>query len=254
MSKNGKRSVMEAKEPPKDPPIKLAICLPWQNQVDASFALCLADLTGMIVGQYCNAGIADVNCFTFNSSYIAWSRTEITKGALKWGATHLLWLDSDMTVPHWTFHHLFKQDKPIIGANYARRRPPHAPVTFKSIVEGGGEDSHSLCYTEADSTGLEQVDAIGFGCVLIQAQVFDAIKTAPFRVLDDENSSQRVGEDVYFCRLAKQAGIPIYIDHDLSKHVGHVGTMEYRNEHSLMARKIAEQSAIVTPKIEIVRA
>lgn len=246
-----KPPVMEP--PPAEPPLKIALCLPWQNQVDANFTLCLADLVGMIVGQYCNAGIADLNCFTYNSSYIAWSRTEITKGALEWGATHLLWLDSDMTFPGWAFHQLFAHDKPIVGANYARRRKPHAPVTFKTIVENGTENEHKLCYTTEDSTGLEEVDALGFGCVLIQAQVFDQIKVAPFRVLDDEMSKKRVGEDVFFCQLAKQNGIPIYVDHDLSKHVGHVGSMEYRNEHSVMARKIGEQSKIVTPKLELVR-
>ena len=249
--------VMEA---PPEPPIKVAICIPCQDKVEAKFAVALADLVGMIVAQYCNQGIADLNIFTYNSSYIAWSRTEITKGALAWGATHLLWLDSDMIFPGWTFHHLFKQDKPIIGANYARRRDPHAPVTFKTIVPNGAEDEHKLCYTEKDSTGLEEVDAIGFGVVLVQAQVFNEMKTAPFRVLDDEMSRLRVGEDVYFCQLAKSVGLPIYIDHDLSQHVRHIGTQEFHNGHSVMAREIAKKAIvvmptaeIVTPKIELVR-
>ncbi len=179
--------------------------------------------TGAKVLQYCNAGIADVGYFTYNSTYVAWSRTEITKNALLWGATHLLWLDSDMVFPAWTFHQLFKQDKPVIAANYARRREPHAPVTFKRIKENGAEHEHELCYTTADSKGLEEVAAIGFGVVLIQAQVFNDIKVAPFRVIDDEMSKMRVGEDVYFCQLLTKAGIPIYIDHDLSQHVQHVG-------------------------------
>ena len=254
MSKSNGKSVMEKPEAPSEPPIKIALCMPWQNQVDANFTLCLADLVATIVAQYVAPGYADLNCFTYNSSYIAWSRTEICKGAIEWGATHQLWLDSDMTFPPWAFHQLFKQDRPVVAANYARRRPPHAPVTFKTIVENGSENDHKLCYTEPTSTGLEEVDAIGFGVVLIQSQVFDSIKTAPFRVLDDEMSKTRVGEDVYFCQLLKKAGIPIYIDHDLSQRVGHVGSMEFHNGHSLMSRKIAEQEQkIVAPKLELVR-
>lgn len=240
--------------PAKAPPLKIALCMPWQNQVDASFALSLADLTSMVVAQYVAPGYADFNCFTFNSSYVAWSRTEIAKGALQWGATHLLWLDSDMTFPGWAFHHLFKQDKPIIGANYARRRHPHAPVTFKKLKENGQEHEHELCYTYPDSTGIEEVEAIGFGCVLVQAQVFDQMKVAPFRVVDNEMGQMRIGEDVYFCQLAKKAGIPIYIDHDLSQHVGHVGSMEYLNGHSVAAKKIGEKKSVMeAPPLKLVR-
>lgn len=233
-------------EVPPDPPIKLAICLPWQNTVDSQFCLCLAEMYGMIVGQYVNAGIADVNCFTLNGTYLGWSRTDIAKGALQWGATHLLWIDSDMTFPSWAFHHLFKQDKDIIGVNYAKRRAPHGPVTFKTIVPP------TPCYTEPDAQGLEEVEGIGFGFVLMKASVFNVIPTAPFRVTDDENSSKRVGEDVYFCQQAKAAGLTVYIDHTLSQHIGHQGTLEYLNGHSLVQRKFA--SEIVTPpKLELVR-
>ena len=242
--------VIPANGDTKEPPLKIAICVPCTNQVDSQFAVCLAELVGLIVGQYCNQGIADLNLFTFNSSYVGWSRTEITKSALAWGATHLLWLDSDMTFPAWTFHHLFKQDRPVIAANYARRRHPHSPVTFKKLKEGGDEHSHLLCYTNANSDGLEEVEAVGFGVVLIQAQIFDHIKVAPFRVIDDEMSKNRIGEDVYFCMLLKQHGIPIYVDHTLSKHVGHMGTLEYTNAHSVAAKQIAQGQK---PKIELVR-
>lgn len=234
--------------------MKVAICVPCMNQVDSRFMECLVEMVATTVAQYVAPGYADFNLFTYNSSYIAWSRTELAKGAIAWGATHILFLDSDMTFPHWTFHHLFKRDVPVVGANYARRRPPHAPVTFKSLTPGGAEDSHQLCYTHPDSTGLEEVEAIGFGVVLIQAQVFDQIKTAPFRVLDDEMSKERVGEDVYFCQLLKQAGIPVYIDHDLSHHVGHMGMQEFHNQHSVVAREIAQRQEPQKPKLTLVGA
>lgn len=242
------------RELPVDPPIKVAICVPCGNQVDAGFCASLAELCGLIVAQYCNQGIADLNLITFNSSYLGWSRTELAKSALEWGATHILWLDSDMVFPAWTFHHLFKQDKPVIAANYARRRPPHLPVTFKTLTPGGDEHSHALCYTEPQSEGLEEVEAVGFGVVLMQTSIFNDIKVAPFRVIDDEMCKNRVGEDVYFCLLLKEKGIPIYIDHTLSHHVTHMGTMAFSNGHSVMSREISRKElAEKKPKIELVR-
>ena len=35
------------------------------------------------------------------------------------------------------------------------------------------------------------------------------------------------GEDWAFCEACEKAGIPIFIDHDVSKLVGHVGNYEY---------------------------
>ena len=37
-----------------------------------------------------------------------------------------------------------------------------------------------------------------------------------------------VGEDVMFCRGLGRAGHTVYIDHDLSKQVGHIGQHTYR--------------------------
>ena len=37
-----------------------------------------------------------------------------------------------------------------------------------------------------------------------------------------------IGEDIMFCRALRAAGHQIFIDHDVSKEVGHVGTYTYR--------------------------
>jgi hypothetical protein len=39
-----------------------------------------------------------------------------------------------------------------------------------------------------------------------------------------------VGEDVYFCNLARAAGHKVYIDHDISKDVVHMGGFEFRHQ------------------------
>jgi hypothetical protein len=52
------------------------------------------------------------------------------------------------------------------------------------------------------------------------------------------------GEDIYFCRKARKAGHKIYLDHDLSKEIAHIGQYEFT---------YMEANA-VRPKIEQLRA
>ena len=35
------------------------------------------------------------------------------------------------------------------------------------------------------------------------------------------------GEDVYFCTMARVHGFEVWVDHDLSKEVTHIGQFEY---------------------------
>ena len=41
-----------------------------------------------------------------------------------------------------------------------------------------------------------------------------------------------MGEDMYFCKLAKANGYQIWIDHGLSNEVGHSGNFVYLHEHT----------------------
>jgi hypothetical protein len=59
-----------------------------------------------------------------------------------------------------------------------------------------------------------------------------------------------LGEDIYYCIRCNQAGYDIYIDHDLSKEVRHVGMLEFCHEHvdddtaAVMSKEL--NAAIVT--------
>lgn len=56
---------------------------------------------------------------------------------------------------------------------------------------------------------IEQVDAVGTGCVLIHRTVLEAVGPGPFCELSAGNAV--MGEDLAFCRRADQLGIPIHI-------------------------------------------
>lgn len=226
----------------KTPPIKVALCIPWGNQVDAMFAWSLARLYGRIVGEFVVPGYADVAMFTVNGSYLPQSRRELVQAALEWEATHLLWLDSDMVFPDHVFRSLLKHDKPMVGCNYARRRPPYSPTAIKTIGE-----AEALCYTTDTSTGLEEVDAVGFGVLLMQASILPSISPKAFEIVLDDQGHLRIGEDVNFCKLAKEAGFGVFVDHDLSKEIGHMGSFQYKNAYSTMLRDESKPHLIVVP-------
>jgi hypothetical protein len=45
-----------------------------------------------------------------------------------------------------------------------------------------------------------------------------------------------IGEDIYFCKLAQANGMKVYVDHDLSKDVRHIGVMEFTHDHAEIDR------------------
>lgn len=132
-----------------------------------------------------------------------------------WGATHILWLDADMTFPKDAALRLLAHGKEVVAANYVTRVPPSRPTAKRD-----GQSVHSH-----DAAGLESVDHVGMGVFLISTSIVPDLPRPRFWY-----STETETEDVYFCRLLKAAGHDIWIDHDLSKEVGHVGQHTYREQ------------------------
>jgi hypothetical protein len=130
-----------------------------------------------------------------------------------WGATHVLWLDADMTFPPDAALRLLAHGRDIVAANYMTRVAPSRPTARKD----------GQCVSSAEKSGLDAVDLVGMGVFLMKTSVVAEIPSPRFWY-----STPTETEDVYFCSLLRAAGHSIYIDHDLSKQVGHIGTHTYR--------------------------
>jgi hypothetical protein len=89
-----------------------------------------------------------------------------------------------------------------------------------------------------DSTGIEEVGSIGMGVMLIKRKVFEALTEPWFETPWRNDKRGYVGEDVFFCRKAQAAGFKIYIDHDVSKEIGHIGTFEFKHDHTWVMRDL----------------
>lgn len=241
-------------EEDKEPAYKVAVCMPSTGHVVSTFAY---DYGSMMAATGCTLladGIIDLSAHLGHGTYISANRQQLAEESLERGATHILWLDTDMRFPNNTLIRLLNHKKAIVGANYVTRKIPCEPVTNKVAKFEPGELSVP-CHTEPDSAGLESVDSMGFGVIMTRADVFGAIEPPWFQMYYE--GPKLVGEDVHFCREAKKVGFDIFVDHDLSQVVRHSGNLEYGHlmdgiteqidilagSWNQMAKKFAEEDA-----------
>ena len=229
MSKKRRPQLVKTPAPPKgyrrEPPFRIAISLACMDQVESGFAYDLAKLMGYSGVVLVARDLADLRVNMLSSSILACSRNDLAHEAMQSGCTHILCLDSDMRFPMNSLERLLMHNKDIVGINYVTRKPPPGFVAFKK--KGWTNEEHVRLETNATATGLEKVEAIGFGMVLIKTDVFRKIPYPGFETWYDEKTTMWIGEDVDFCLKAAEAGYEIWVDQDLSKECAHIGRLEY---------------------------
>lgn len=202
--------------------MRLAICLPCRDQVYASFAYDLAVMTAHFCGSTKGN---EMILLTSLGTLVGDQREGLAEEAIQSGATHILWLDTDMRFPKDLPIRLAKHNKPIVACNYPTRKAPIATVAFD-----WADSKRDRILTKADSTGLEKCAAVGMGAMLVDTEVFSKIDR-PWHFIPYNPKTQRmVGEDIWFCQRAREAGYDVWIDHDTSKHIAHIGTIEYTHD------------------------
>ena len=147
------------------------------------------------------------------------TRNQDLTDALAQGFTHFLSLDDDQTFPPDVVERMLAHEKPIVTANYRKKK---AEVEYVC----SGLDGEMLDSTHR--TGLERIRMMGMGMALIDLAAVSRIPAPYFGALWNSDTSSYVIEDEFFCRLLWHHGVEIWCDHDLSRQIGHVGEYEYR--------------------------
>lgn len=196
---------------------KLAICIPCRDQVHSLFTYNLTQLL-----FYCNSIKLPVNIFMQTGSLISRQRQNLAMAAIDDGATHILWLDSDMMYPTTLPETLLSHNKEIVACNYSTRTVPIKGVAYKKIG-----DWDSWLKPKNTTPRLQEVAGVGMGCMLTATSVFEKLDKPWFEVSWIEEYNDFIGEDFYFCILARQAGIPVYIDTVVSRDITHIGIAEF---------------------------
>lgn len=223
---------------------KVAVGIPSHGEVSSLTTHSLARMMMQAGAGAAHDLVEQVGVYMVTNTYIHRAREELAEQALKVDATHILWIDADMTFPQDALFRLLQHDKDIVGVNYSKRGLPPEFTAAKHIDWETDEDSEKLV-TASDSTGLEEVDGIGFGLVLMKTHVFNRLASERPWFWYEQKDYGHVGEDTYFCKLAQDVGISIYVDHDLSKQCSHVGEFEYMPIHAEDAMT-ADESEIIT--------
>ena len=146
--------------------------------------------------------------------------------------THFLSIEDDMGFLPDCLHIMARRELPIVAANYSTNKG--TPLRF---VSGGL--GKKLPTTE-DSTGLEEAGLVAQGFTLVAREVYEAIPKPWFMTGYCPETGNYVYQDYYFSEQARKAGFKLYVDHDVSKRIWHVGTKHYSWQDALIDHKKEE--------------
>lgn len=186
--------------------MRLAVIVPSGDTIMADSAMCLARLVAHQRG--------DVTLVNPKSSLVQKGRTDGLAAAVRAGATHLLFVDSDMVFPPDTAARLAAHEQEIVGVIAPRRRPPIDLIG--QTVDG----------SKALGRGLVEAHWLGMGVMLVAKTALERMKAPFFAVI--ETPSGWVSEDQWFCKQAREAGVSIWADTDLSQAIGHIGSWTHK--------------------------
>lgn len=210
---------------PQGSAVKLALCIPSNGEWKADFGMSLAQMVAFIAGNVFEQGCdRQVIVLDKRTSLLPRSRQECLEDAILQDCTHALFLDVDQSFPRNTAHILIAAKKPVVACNIAVKTVPSYPTArMKSATPFGlplsSHGNHKV--------GLEKVWRVGCGIMLVDLSIMPAIAKPWFEVRYHEKCAQYVGEDWYFCERVEAAGHDIYIEHELSRQIGHVGNKNY---------------------------
>lgn len=228
--------------------MKIALCIPAYGMVSARFLYSLTKLltfTAKARIEYDGEAVQpDIIPFLVSCSMLSESRNRLVVEAINAEADYLLWMDADHVFPEDALVRLLSRSKPVVGCNYGRRFEPTSPTAAKLVTDD--EERGLLWTTEAKARAdeVEEVSHLGFGLCLMHMSVFEALQAKAdadglehfwplFHFEMQPNGINTFGEDVFFFRKLREAGVSIWCDHALSWEVGHCHETIITNAHTV---------------------
>jgi cellulose synthase/poly-beta-1,6-N-acetylglucosamine synthase-like glycosyltransferase len=167
----------------------------------------------------------DLNVYTSQGTLIFDQRNSLVHTAVVEKCDYILFIDADMRFPKNTLERLLSHKKDIIGVNATTRMMPPKPTARNIQINEDGSVDWLEVFSNKEK-GIGKVDAIGCGVMLIKTSCLKNIPQ-PYFYFEQLLKGKLLGEDIYFCIKAKDAGIDTWVDHDLSMEIGHVGSYTY---------------------------
>jgi hypothetical protein len=153
--------------------------------------------------------------------YIQENRNALVAYAKEMGADWLLMVDGDIAFPNVALRILMRSadpvTRPIVSALYTNvGNITDGSFEILDCVYREAEDGKYQTIIPPDNMQPFEVDAVGFGFVLVHMSVYDSMEYPQFFVthfVNEDGSRQIVNEDLGWCRVAREKGFHIYVDH-----------------------------------------
>ena len=193
---------------------KTLIAIPCMDTVQTDFMMSLVNIER--VGR--------TYCAVTKSSLIYNARNNLARQAIEGEFDYVLWLDSDVQFEPDLLKRLMahvENGLEYVSGLYFKRRYPTEPVIYQEIRQTKNDrelTTEALIYEDYPKDQLFEVDASGFGAVLMKVDLLKAVWDKyglPF------SPALGLGEDISFCWRAKQLGKKMYCDSSIKlKHIG----------------------------------
>ena len=143
------------------------------------------------------------------------ARNRIHKAFLKDNKPYLMMLDSDILFPEKIVEKLIAHNLPVVGGWYKNKNIQDLHPTVYDFSHEDEKGVFVWKHRNEKGTGLEKVDGVGLGCLLMRRDVAEKLGEEPYA------NSDQGGEDLVLCRKLHDLGIPIHVDWSLDcAHVG----------------------------------
>lgn len=198
--------------------VKLAISICSNRPMEPRCAIALSMLVHHLTAFQIPFGLL---C-RMQASLLPQAREECLSEALQDNCTHQLWIDDDIEAPGdavLRMLHAMREnpDIDVLAVNYCRKQDE-----LRYTAEGlNGEMVHSH-----GRIGVEEVDKVGMGLMLVKLDKVRPLSSPFFEVCWSERGHYR-GEDRYFTRKLREAGLRIFVDHGISNFTQHWGSLGY---------------------------
>jgi len=190
--------------------MKILIALPTDKMIHHS-------VVGVAMGLVMNNPKYEFQVIVSAMQGIGEHRNVLVKEFLKSDCDYLLMIDSDNPPPPNVLD-LIELDKGFIGL------PTPINLSYiKGLTEIYWNIKKDGVWTKQEGQGLQEVESVGTGCVLIRRDVLEQIEH-PFTTVRNEDDLRIVGTDVAFCNKCKDKGIKVYTHWDYK--CGHYKTLD----------------------------
>lgn len=194
--------------------------------------------------------------YHFVETLIHRARNKAVVEAVRNQCTHLMFIDDDMTFPHYAVDQLIDRHLPVVGGLCFARKETQENKPVAKKIEGDLMSDMSIEDIPTFDEPFE-VAGTGTGFLLIDMKVFQTLEPPFFYYGNPEDFGLKalpfpehdLSEDTTFMLNLRKNNIPIYIDPTFE--VGHVGEKLYkREEYRTMNEETVEgKVAIFVPTV-----